>query len=134
VRLGSYGDPVHIPIGIIRWIVFFADKVTGYTHQWRQSQYQAYREYLMASADSTRDYADAKAAGWRVFRVRAASEHLQAAEIACPASDEAGKRTQCERCELCNGAKGFDCRKDIAIIVHGTGSKNFVSLQATARA
>jgi hypothetical protein len=48
-------------------------------------------------------------------------------EIACPASDEAGKRTTCEKCKLCNGAdtrnsKGYqlyDNRKSISIIVHG---------------
>jgi hypothetical protein len=56
-------------------------------------------------------------------------------EIPCPASEESGKRTTCAQCRLCSGARDNDVRKDIAIIVHGAGSNNFVSLDSlTARA
>ena len=129
VRFGAYGDPCHIPLGIVRWIVFYADKVTGYTHQWTDRGYSAYREHLMASADSESEYRQAKQAGWRVFRVREAGAPLLAGEIMCPASDESGRRTQCDRCGLCNGCKtNHDRRKDIAIVVHGAGRRKFVQI------
>jgi hypothetical protein len=83
----------------------------------------------MASVDSRREYADAKAAGWRTFRVRTVAEPLAATEIACPAADEAGKKTTCERCKLCNGARRNDNRRDIAIQVHGSGAQKFVAIQ-----
>jgi len=83
----------------------------------------------MASVDSTEEYRMAKLAGWRTFRVRTNAESLMACEIACPASDEAGKKTTCERCGLCNGTRRNDARKDIAILVHGTGAAKFVQIQ-----
>jgi hypothetical protein len=52
----------------------------------------------------------------------------------CPASDEAGHKTQCAKCLLCNGARAMDARKNITIVVHGSGAKNFVPLVAIAAA
>jgi hypothetical protein len=132
VRFGAYGDPVLIPLSIVRWIAFFSDGWTGYTHQWHDSKYQAYSRYVMASVDSESEYRGAKSYGWRTFRVRAsADDQLASREIVCPASDESGKKTTCERCKLCSGTTGSnDQRKDIAIVVHGTGSNNFVALSA----
>lgn len=131
VRFGAYGDPVLIPLSILRAIASIADGHTGYTHQWRRPEYQAYRAFLMASCDSLGDYATAKRMGWRTFRVRPKGDTtILAREIMCPASDEAGKRTQCIRCKLCSGARAGDGRKDITIIVHGIGKRNFVSLAA----
>jgi hypothetical protein len=135
VRFGAYGEPVLIPLPIVRAIVAIADAWTGYTHQWRKTEYQDFRAYLMASCDSTGERAEAKADGWRVFRARTEDSPVVAGEIMCPASEEMGKRTQCVRCKLCNGANGAnDPRKDIVIIVHGSGSKNFVSLDSIALA
>jgi len=133
VRFGAYGEPVLIPLHIVEAIAQIADGHTGYTHQWRKTEYQAYGAYLMASCDSPRDSALAEAMGWRHFRVRNATEALLPGEISCPASDEMGKRTTCDRCTLCNGKRtATDARKNIAIIVHGIGAKNFVALEAIA--
>lgn len=134
VRFGAYGEPVLIPLGILQAITAAAAGWTGYTHQWKRAEYQVYRAYVMASCDSAIEYADAHSAGWRTFRVRSEFESLIVGEIACPASDEMNHRTTCDRCGLCNGAKPADARKSIAIIVHGSGSKNFVPLQAIAAA
>lgn len=134
VRFGAYGDPVLIPLSILRSIAAIANGHTGYTHQWRKPEYQAYRAYLMASCDSIADYATAKRMGWRTFRVRTAQDAILAREISCPASDEAGKLTQCIRCRLCSGSKAGDPRKDITIVVHGIGARNFVSVQAIGKA
>ena len=131
VRFGAYGDPVHIPLGIVRYICFFAHRWTGYTHQWRRMP--AYREYLMASVDSPLERQEANELGWRTFRVRDGMASLMAHEIACPAADETGHKTTCERCGLCNGARNgraIDRRADIAIIVHGIGRNNLIQIGA----
>lgn len=61
----------------------------------------------------------AKRLGWRTFRVKPTnSPDVLAQEIVCPASEEAGKRTVCASCLLCNGNKQ-DGRKDISILAHG---------------
>jgi hypothetical protein len=128
VRFGAYGDPVHIPIGIVQAIVAVASKHTGYTHQWKQARYQPYREFVMASVDNPQEYASAFNMGWRTFRVRSGSEPLADREIMCPAADETGHKTSCERCGLCNGSRGvLDARKNIAIIVHGAGRNSSVA-------
>jgi hypothetical protein len=36
VRFGAYGEPVLIPMSIVREITSHADGWTGYTHQWRK--------------------------------------------------------------------------------------------------
>jgi hypothetical protein len=105
-----------------------SDGWTGYTHQWSNPAYAAYARFVMACCDSVGDYADAKAAGWRTFRVRSANAPMGPNEISCPASDEAGKRTTCARCKLCSGVKPSDPRKDVSIIVHGIGAKRFERL------
>jgi hypothetical protein len=86
---------------------------------------------LMASADSAQDQQDATAQGWRTFRVRTADDTLEQREIACPASDEAGKRTSCDSCGLCDGARTEDRRANIAIIVHGIGTGAFLKMATT---
>ena len=129
VRFGAYGDPVLIPLGTLAAIARVAEGWTGYSHQWKLAQYQEYRAYLMASCDSAVDFELAHSMEWRTFRVRAEYEPLLAHEIKCPASPEGGHKSTCERCLLCNGSRGAnDARKDIVIIVHGVGAKNFVPL------
>lgn len=134
-RLGAYGDPAAVPIAV--WRAYLAayrirqgrDRHTGYTHQWRTCA-PAYRELLAASVDSPAEAAEARAAGWRTFRVRAASDPLLPGEIVCPASAE-NPRTTCARCGLCDGARPGDRRASIAIVAHGgTGARAFVTLQA----
>lgn len=127
VRLGAYGDPAAVPVWVlaeltagIRW--------TGYTHQWRDQP--LYRSYLMASCDSPEEYVQARAAGWRTFRSRLPGEALQAGEIVCPASEESRKRTTCDRCGLCDGARGAaERRRSIAIVAHGAGTRAYIQLR-----
>lgn len=119
VRLGAYGDPAAVPLDVWRGALAGAAGWTGYTHQWRE--HDGLKAYAMASCDTMADYVDAKAAGWRTFRVRAATDPMAALEIKCPASVEAGKRTTCEACLLCGGTSKL--AKDIVIIAHGAASK-----------
>lgn len=124
IRIGAYGDGAAIPASVIADLTS-ATRHTGYTHAWRTRADLA--PYLMASCDTPSEQAQASSEGWRTFRVRTSSQELAPREISCPASDEAGKRTTCSSCGLCNGAMAGDVRKDIAIIVHGIGTKAFTS-------
>lgn len=122
VRLGAYGDPVHIPQHIIAAICSHAAKHTGYTHQWRTNEWL--KPFVMASCDTPADYHNARSKGWRTFRVSIGLTP-EAGEILCPSSAEAGNKTNCAKCGLCNGA-GF--AKNIYIPVHGTGKKNALTV------
>lgn len=134
IRFGAYGEPILIPVAIMASLSSVAKGWTGYTHQWRRNELQVYRGYLMASCDSAQDAQDALASGWRYFRVRSKVQPILSGEINCPASDEAGHKTTCAKCGLCNGARQNDGRKNITLIVHGSGAKNFVAIDSIATA
>jgi hypothetical protein len=106
VRFGTYGDPVLIPLELVRHLASLSSGWTGYTHQWSRVQYADYRQYLMASvhgATGPWSYEHAKSLGWRTFRTMRGGEPL-ASEVLCPASKEAGHRLSCLTCNLCDGA------------------------------
>jgi len=121
IRLGSYGDPAAVPVGVWEDVLSKTRlEHTGYTHLWRQANPEL-KKYCMASCDSIEDKDEARLAGWRTFRIRTGPDDpLDPDEMVCPASLEAGKKTTCQRCGLCYGAGGD---KNIAIIVHGTQAK-----------
>lgn len=129
VRMGAYGDPAALPFGVWRLALARSEAKTGYTHQWRVCD-PAFAEYVMASCDSAADYVEAKAAGYRTFRVRTAGEALQVREIACPASAESGHKTTCHDCVACGG-RSAKAKVDIAIVVHGAGAKAFLRANPT---
>ena len=125
VRFGSYGDPAAAPVGIWRILADAADGHTGYSHQWRTADPQ-FRHLCMASVESTTEAADAHRAGWRTFRVRSASDDpVRGLEIDCPASDESGKLTTCERCGLCSGSMSGRSNRipSVSIVAHGIGRR-----------
>ena len=121
VRLGAYGDPAAVPLEVWQSALATSAGWTGYTHQWRAAGSEGLKRFAMASCDTAQDYQDATAAGWRTFRVRSAVEPLEPLEIVCPASAEAGKRTECASCMLCAGTSKL--ARNIAIIAHGAASK-----------
>lgn len=133
VRLGTYGDPAAVPAWIWRDLTGYAVKRTGYTHQWRTvagSQRDTLRALCMASVDSEAERLEAHAAGWRTFRVMLPDEALGAGEFACPASEEAGKRTTCERCGACSGASRGTAQASPAILAHGAKARRFIAVRA----
>lgn len=126
LRLGAYGEPTAIPLNVIQELAEGV-RTTGYTHQWMTKS--SYRPYLMASVDTPEQAERAHMSGWRTFRTRTTDEPLRDREIICPASDEGGKRTTCEKCTLCNGTTKDDRRKSIAIIAHGNGKVHFLTFR-----
>ena len=121
VRRGSYGDPAAAPSWV--WEMLdsraesFTRKDTGYTHQWRS--FPGLSGRVMASVHNRAEAAEAQALGFRTFRVTSNADDIAPGEILCPASKEAGFRTTCAKCGLCNGKRGAeDSRKNIAIPAH----------------
>tara|TARA_R110000850_G_scaffold119182_2_gene236458 strand:- start:428 stop:826 length:399 start_codon:yes stop_codon:yes gene_type:complete len=127
IRIGAYGDGAALPLNVMADLTHGIFH-TGYTHAWQSRP--DLRQFLMASVDNPTEYDAAKQSGWRTFRVRTADENLDPQEIACPASDEAGKRTSCDHCGLCDGSRPDDQRKSVAIIAHGIGTSSYVSLRS----
>jgi len=97
VRIGSYGDPAAVPFWVWRTVASGAAWTMGYTHAWRTCD-EKLKQLCMASVESEAERQEAKAAGWRTFRVRHAHEPVGDYEIVCPASTEAGKVATCEEC------------------------------------
>ncbi len=126
VRIGALGDPAAVPLEVWEALTRHAAGWTGYTHAWTQAP--ELRRYLMASVDSEAEQRRAERNGWRTFRVRIPGERLTSREITCPASDEAGHRTTCEKCQLCKGASSK--ARSIAIIDHGPGAKRRLNVIA----
>ncbi len=120
VRLGAYGDPAAAPVAIWDALVSKADAWTGYTHQWRTAP-DGFKRLTMASADNVGEGFEARLAGWRTFRIRDASEPVAPKlEFVCPASKEAGYKTDCATCRACMGTDS-KAKASPVIIVHGPG-------------
>lgn len=126
VRFGTYGDPCVCPIDIFQEIANNCAKFTGYTHRWKDENFDLnWGSLLMASVDNIGEIFLAKALGLRYFRVVIGSLPLLDKEISCPASAEAGKKTTCASCLLCGGNSVK--AKNIVIQDHGLGHKSRAS-------
>jgi len=123
VRLGSYGDPAAVPAHIWGALVAEASAWTGYTHQWRWASHL--QPLVMASVDSPEEMAAAEREGWRTFRVRLAGEPVdRQREFICPASKEAGYKTDCASCRACMGTSA-KAKASPVIIAHGATARRF---------
>jgi len=127
VRIGAYGDPTAVPLAIWKDIIDVAKGVTAYTHQWKTCDPE-YKNFCMASVDSIKgymkEYHEAIAMGWRTFRIREDEDNiLMENEFACPASEESGKKTTCNKCGTCSGA--CPVAKNPAIIFHNNGVNDY---------
>jgi hypothetical protein len=122
VRLGAYGDPAAIPFHAWARILKHTARGTGYTHQWRQAD-SRFSRYCMASADNAQEAETARAMGYRTFRVGTLAESLvKGQEFLCPASEQAGKRTNCAACLACGGTQSPN-RASVYIPAHGAANK-----------
>ena len=132
VRLGTYGDPSAVPSYVWTALLTEATGHTGYSHQSGVRGADFRPDMVMASADTLEQAETFWSDDVRTFRVIDSVADVGAGrEILCPASKEAGKRTQCETCGLCAGASVR--AKSIAIVAHGIGAGNFAqNVQQTA--
>ena len=120
VRLGSYGDPVHIPKWKLDIILKFTLRITGYTHQWKNKKYIEYKQYLMASVDTLKERLLAKSLGYRTFRVETGTGALDSNEVGCLSDKKVRgnkKLVPCIDCGMCDGLTG-KVTKDIVVRLH----------------
>ncbi len=122
VRIGTYGDPSAVPSYIWDSLLSLASGHTAYSHQANIIGADFRSDLFMTSADSLDEAKDAWQHNKRTFRViKNINEVEKDKEVLCPASEEAGKRTNCLKCGLCAGSQIK--AKSIAIVAHGNGSK-----------
>jgi hypothetical protein len=133
VRFGAYGDPALVPSGLVGRIAGLARRHTGYTHAWTTSP--EHRPYLRASVDSVTERQNARSHGWRVARVGkkgTQGDGVDGAtgrrEITCPATEEAGQKTTCERCGLCAGSDKAGA--DVLFPAHGPAARRVALMMA----
>jgi hypothetical protein len=133
VRFGTYGEPVLIPLDLVRHLASIASGWTGYTHQWSNLAYAGYKQFLMASVHGVSgpwSYEHAKSLGWRTFRTMRGGEPAPG-EVLCPASKEAGHRLSCLTCNLCDGAGRRKVGLDLVdVYIPGHGGKAIMSAVA----
>jgi len=114
VRFGTYGEPSLLPLDLIKDMADMASSYTGYTHQWKKDWAKGYGDYFMASTHSQFQADVARKLDYRSF---IATEDGTENAVVCPASNEAGFKSNCAACGLCSGLKGKGT-KDIKIMVH----------------
>lgn len=118
VRAGSYGDPGAAPREV--WDAVLGPHHTGYTHRWRERP--DLRHLLMASVDDVAELHQARALGWRAYRVLLADEEgLRPNEVLCA---HVTRGVRCEQCRLCQGAAGAS-PLSIAVPPHGASRHRF---------
>lgn len=126
VRLGTYGDPSAVPSYVFESLIADAIGHTAYTHQNDIKSADVRADLYMISADTIQQARDAWRNGQRTFRVIDNVRDLSKGdEILCPASNEMNNRTTCAKCGLCAGASVK--ARNIAIVAHGAGARNFAS-------
>ena len=119
VRLGSYGDPIHIPLNILDVILKHTLGTTGYTHQWKNKEYIKYSRYLMASVETIKEKIQANSLNYRTFRVRQGTETITD-EVGCLSDKKARgnkKLVNCVDCMMCSGLTS-KVKQNISIIQH----------------
>jgi hypothetical protein len=128
IRIGAYGDPAAVPTWVWSALVSRATNYTGYTHQWRTCD-TTLQTLCMARVDSLAERLEAKGQGWRCFLVLPKDDRVTTdiqlarwnGSVICPASEERGKRTTCDKCNLCQGTN-TKTSLDIVIAAHGVGA------------
>jgi hypothetical protein len=120
IRFGTYGDPMAAPLSLWFELAENCRKFTGYTHQWKNTNDPIlWASIVMASTDSDAETLEAMKLGFRTFQVKIGNRDLNSNQIFCPASNEGGNKTQCNRCLLCGGNSVK--AKNIVIMDHGIG-------------
>ena len=122
IRIGSYGEPTAIPFEVWDDIIKLTNGHTSYSHRWKKCD-SRFKDICMASVDTLAELNAAQARGWRTFRVRLENETIMPYEFVCPASNEAGRKTNCANCKNCSGGSLEQKSKCPTIVVHGSPTK-----------
>ena len=122
IRIGTYGDPSIMSIDDLISICK-AKPQLSYTHFWQDPLLQDLKKIAMASTANMYEDLEAKALGWRTFRVRLTKDApVLPSSIQCLYES---RNVQCIKCGLCNGIALDDKRKDVADIwVYGHGASH----------
>lgn len=124
-RSAAFGDAAALPLEALQAWRTMRDELglapLGYTHAWRTRP--DLKQDHMASVDTEEERLEAKALGWRTFRVRPQGAPLMAGERQCPAV--AGVRENPMDCDKCGGCDGLtrNLRVDFSIENHGPTAK-----------
>lgn len=105
VRFGTYGEPVMMPVDLVRRMTNVSKTWSGYTHQWNKPWAYDYRDFFMASTHNTAQTNTAEMMGWRAF-MDDSTHTKHDGMVNCPASSEAGYKSTCSKCALCSGIVG----------------------------
>jgi len=114
VRFGTYGEPSLLNFSLVKNMAHVSKSWTGYTHQWNKVWALPYSKYFMASTHNKEETYKAKQKNYRSF---IASTTGTEEAVTCPASAEAGFKSNCASCGLCSGMLGKG-NKDIKILEH----------------
>lgn len=114
VRFGTYGEPSLLNYSLVKNMAYASKSWTGYTHQWKKVWAMPYSKYFMASTHNKEETYRAKLKNYRSF---IASTTGTEKAVTCPASAEAGFKSNCASCGLCSGVLGKG-NKDIKILEH----------------
>jgi hypothetical protein len=126
VRIGTYGDGGAVPGYVWESLTSRSKGHTAYSHQSGETGSSYDPDLFMKSVDTFADALKAWGNGERTFRVAASLDDIiKDKEVLCPASEEGGRRTTCEKCGLCGGASVK--AKSIVIVAHGAGKRNLAA-------
>lgn len=114
IRFGTYGEPTMHPLELVSSMVEVSKSWTGYTHQYMRKP--QYNKFFMASTHNQLQANNTKNKfGFRSFiAVKSIGESIG---VICPASKEAGYKSNCSSCGLCSGIIGKG-KKDVVILEH----------------
>jgi hypothetical protein len=129
LRLGSYGDPTALPIGLVRQMTRQAAYHTGYTHQWaggrdrhtgkiKKRIASGWRHLVMASCETVEQVKTASSRGWRSFRVKTLTAPVTSLEVLCAKDATHENPKTCSQCKACDGWKREGQR---SIVINGHG-------------
>jgi len=114
VRFGTYGEPSLMPFNLIKQMAEVSSTWTGYTHQYAKPWAKDYGQYFMASVHSQFESFEAMNKSYRSF---ISTQKGDESAVSCPASKEAGFKSNCASCGLCSGMLGRG-KTNIKILEH----------------
>lgn len=136
VRGGAYGNLSNAPFWVSALWANHAQRHTQYDHNWRKAD-PRFALVAMASVGTPEERREAKALGWRTFRVKQPDAPVLPGERECPAQDKfrggTRKHVTCHDCGACHGTGGIPGKADIVIDDHGPTSRTTQAKRAAAR-